>query len=58
MFYEISVAMTYSGGSVDFVPAAEDEAGLSVVHPKDWQKAEEERQRRVKRLVTAGRPKL
>lgn len=50
--------MTYSGSSVDFIPAAEDEAGLSVIHPKDWQEAEEERQRQVKRLVTAGRPEL
>lgn len=27
------VCGTYGGGSVDLVPAAEDEAGLSVVHP-------------------------
>lgn len=29
------VDATHSGSSVDFVPAAEDEAGLCVIHPED-----------------------
>lgn len=41
----ISVDMTHSGSSVDLIPAAEDEAGLGVIHPGDQQKdKKEERQ--------------
>lgn len=32
---QIPVDVTHSGSSVDLVPAAEDEAGLGIVHPDD-----------------------
>lgn len=58
----ISVDMTHSGSSVDLVPAAEDEAGLGVIHPEDRQTDEQKKDRRtdrqVHRLVIVERPKL
>lgn len=30
--------VTHGSGSVDLVPAAEDEAGLSIIHPEDRQR--------------------
>lgn len=36
-----SGGITHGGGAVDLVPAAEDEAGFSVIHPADRQIDEE-----------------
>lgn len=30
--------MTHGSSSIDLVPAAEDEAGLSIIHPEDREK--------------------
>lgn len=34
---EISNDMTHGSGSIDLIPAAEDEAGLSIIHPEEQQ---------------------
>lgn len=40
--------MTHSSSSVDLVPAAEDEAGLGVIHPEDRQ-TDEQKERQTHR---------
>lgn len=37
------VDMTHSSSSVNLIPAAEDEAGLSVIHPEDRQRDEQKK---------------
>lgn len=35
---QIAVDVTHGGSSVDFVPAAQDEAGLCIIHPAGRQR--------------------
>lgn len=40
---EISNDMTHGSGPIDLIPAAEDEAGLSIIHSKERQRANKNR---------------
>lgn len=40
---EISSDMTHGSGSIDLIPAAEDEAGFSIIHPEERQRANKNR---------------
>lgn len=47
-FFWTSGGITHGSGAVDLVPAAEDEAGFSIIHPADRQIDEEKSDRHIK----------